>query len=62
MWKRRHEEQVTSPKTSTLKAWEPIGRHNHWTYSDEGTTVTIAPETIVVMENLAIWILVMDQQ
>ena len=51
-----HEEQVTFTKNLHIKG---MGTNPEdtiiWTYSDEGTTVTIAPETIVVMENLAIW-------
>jgi len=51
-----HEEQVTFTKNLHIKG---MGTNPEdtiiWTYSDEGATVTIAPETIVVMENLAIW-------
>ena len=51
-----HEEQVTFTKNLHIKG---MGTNPEdtiiWAYSDEGATVTIAPETIVVMENLAIW-------
>ena len=51
-----HEEQLTFSKNLYIKG---MGTNPEdtiiWTYSDEGATVTIAPETIVVLENLAIW-------
>ena len=57
-----HEEQVTFTKNLHIKGMNQPEDTIIWTYSDEGAIVTIVPETIVVMENMAIWNLVMDKQ